>query len=89
MKSCFNKLILIFSAVFLMAAGPVEKSLSLAPNFTIKDLDQVPVELSSFKNKKPVVLFFWTTWCPYCLIALKKFNQSYPEWDKKGLWLCL
>ncbi len=85
MKFCFTKPLLICLAVFLMAAGPAEKSLSLAPNFTIKDLDQIPVELASFKNKKPVVLFFWTTWCPYCLIALKNFNKSITEWDKEGI----
>ncbi len=85
MKPYFTKLLLIYLAVFLMAAGPAEKSLSLAPNFTIKDLNQVPVELAGFKDKKPVVLFFWTTWCPYCVIALKKFSQSAAEWEKAGV----
>lgn len=72
--------------VFLMAAGPVEDAPRiLAPNFKLKDLNQAQVELSSFKNKSPIVLFFWTTWCPYCLKALKNLNQILPELNKEGI----
>ena len=67
------------------AAGPVEEEKSLAPNFKIKDLDQISVELSSFKNKNLVVLFFWTTWCPYCLKELKILNQTMLDLEKERI----
>jgi peroxiredoxin len=56
-----------------------------APNFRLKDLNQGQVELSSFKGKKPVVLFFWTTWCPYCLRELKHMNSLAEQLNKQGI----
>ncbi len=85
MKSNLAKVMLLCLTLFLTAAGPVEEKKSLAPNFKIKDLDQTSVELSSFKNKSPVVLFFWTTWCPYCLTALKNLSQAMPDLEKEGI----
>jgi len=67
------------------AAAPVEEKKSLAPNFKLKDLGQISVELSSFKNKSPVVLFFWTTWCPYCQVALKNLSQTKADLEKEGI----
>ena len=76
---------LLSLVVFLTAAGPVEEKKSLAPNFKLKDLDQISVELSAFKNKSPVVLFFWTTWCPYCRTALKDLTRIIPDLEKAGV----
>ncbi len=81
-----TRVILFGLTVFLMAAGPVEDTTrSLAPNFILKDLNQVSVELASFKNRSHLVLFFWTTWCPYCLRAMKNLNQILPELNKEGI----
>ena len=85
MSNYFAKTALICLTVFLIAAAPLEKRKSIAPNFKVKDLDQISVELSSFKNKNNVVLFFWTTWCPYCLKALKNLNQTMAELEKEGI----
>jgi peroxiredoxin len=85
MKNYLAKVALLCLAVFLTAAAPVEEKKSPAPDFRIKDLDQVQVELSAFKNKSPVVLFFWTTWCPYCQKALKDFDQTLLETQKEGV----
>ncbi|MBU1871834.1 MAG: TlpA family protein disulfide reductase, partial [Candidatus Omnitrophica bacterium] len=46
-------------------------------DFTLKDLDGKEVRLAEFKGKQPVVLFFWTTWCPYCLRELRYLNSIY------------
>ena len=58
---------------------------STAPDFKLKDLDQITVELASFKNKEPVVVFFWTTWCPYCQKALKGIAQKISDLKKEGV----
>jgi cytochrome c biogenesis protein CcmG, thiol:disulfide interchange protein DsbE len=84
-KNYLVKTALICLTVFLIAAAPLEEKRSIAPNFRVKDLDQITVELSSFKNKNNVVLFFWTTWCPYCLQALKNLNQTIGELKKEGI----
>jgi peroxiredoxin len=36
------------------------------PNFKIATVDGTEVSLSDYKNKKPVLLYFMATWCPYC-----------------------
>ena len=43
----------------LLAAGTV------APDFTLKDIDGRSVSLSDFRGKQ-VVLHFWASWCPDC-----------------------
>jgi peroxiredoxin len=38
-----------------------------APDFELQDLDGSTVALNSFKGQKPVLLYFWASWCPYCM----------------------
>jgi peroxiredoxin len=40
-----------------------------APDFELKDLKGAPFRLSTFKGQKPVLIYFWATWCPYCIQA--------------------
>ncbi|MHC1724582.1 MAG: peroxiredoxin family protein [Syntrophobacteraceae bacterium] len=49
------------------AAGSPDKTSAGAPDFELQDLDGTTVTLSKFKGQKPVLLYFWATWCPYCL----------------------
>lgn len=46
----------------------------VAPDFTLKDLDGNTVTLSSLRGKK-VILNFWATTCPYCIIEMPALNQ--------------
>jgi thiol-disulfide isomerase/thioredoxin len=48
-----------------------------APPFTLKSLDGNSVDLSQFKGK-PLLLFFWGTWCEACkedIVLLEKFAE--------------
>jgi len=48
-----------------------------APAFTLKSLDGNSVALSQFKGK-PVLFFFWGTWCEACkedIVLLEKFAE--------------
>lgn len=54
----------------------------LASNFKLQDIDQDTIVLSSYKFKKPVVLFFWTTWCPMCPSELRNLNNVYLQLTK-------
>ena len=40
---------------------------AVPPEFQLQDLNGTPIALSQFKTKKPVLLYFWATWCPYCM----------------------
>ncbi|MFH1269810.1 MAG: TlpA disulfide reductase family protein [Candidatus Omnitrophota bacterium] len=62
---------------FLFAAGStLSGAPESAPAFTLLDLENKQFSLSDFKGK-PIILFFWTTWCPYCLSQLKLLNSMY------------
>jgi peroxiredoxin len=84
MKNYLFKGIILCSVFLLTSAGLAAEKRSLAPNFVLKDLDHIKVELAGFKDNKPVVLFFWTTWCPYCQQALRSLNRDLPELSKEG-----
>jgi len=60
-------------------------SLRSAPDFQLTDLNDQPVFLSDYKDKQAVILFFWTTWCPYCRDELKTLNQQYVELAKDAV----
>ncbi len=60
-------------------------NLRLAPDFKLQDLNRKTFTLNSYKDKQPVILIFWTTWCPYCREQLKQLNERLPELTKKGI----
>ena len=57
---------------------------AFAGEIILNDLSGQAVDISSYKGK-PVILFFWTTWCPYCREELKRLNQQYPAILKEGM----
>jgi peroxiredoxin len=57
---------------------------ALAGNIILNDLGGRAVDISSYKGK-PVILFFWTTWCPYCRAELKILNQQYSVISREGI----
>jgi len=56
-----------------------------APDFELRDTYQDTYVLSSYKNKQPVLLFFWTTWCPFCRSELRVLNNMYATLQKDGV----
>jgi thiol-disulfide isomerase/thioredoxin len=53
-------------------------------NFTLKDLDNKDVKLSSFKGKV-ILLDFWATWCGPCKIEIPWFIEFQNKYGKDGL----
>jgi len=70
-------LISLFSISCIQAKDIDDKVVNLAPDFQLQDLNQNTITLSSYKDKQPVILFFWTTWCPFCQRELKVLNDKY------------
>jgi peroxiredoxin len=56
----------------------------LAPDFQALDLNGKIFSSQDFKGK-PVILFFWTTWCPYCRRELNTLEEIYPQLKKEGI----
>ncbi len=57
---------------------------AFAADIVLNDLQSQPANLSSLAGK-PTVLFFWTTWCPYCRTELKDLNKMRPQMEKEGV----
>ena len=78
-------LFLMLAQGLLFAAQPLRTETSeLVTNFTLLDLENKEFSLSDFKGK-PVILFFWTTWCPYCRGELKQLNTMHAQFLQNGV----
>lgn len=58
----------------------------IAPQFSLPALDgaQGDLALESLRGQ-PLVLSFWTTWCPYCLRQTPVLVDAYGEWSARGI----
>ena len=67
-----------------LAASDTLESDSLSKDIVLSDLDGKLINFTGLINK-PVILFFWTTWCPYCREELKIINQQALLMAKDGI----
>ena len=58
---------------------------SLAPAFTVNDINNQPITLSSFRNNKYVLLDFWASWCVYCREDIPYLKEIYKKYIPKDL----
>jgi len=56
-----------------------------APDFTLKDLNGKTFTLAELRDKKPVLLIFWATWCPACRQAMPYFAALHAQYAPRGL----
>ena len=86
-RFCIVFFVLFLSFSFALATGQIDKTKQvekIAPNFSLPDLEAKTVGLASFKGKS-IILFFWTTWCPYCRRSLIDLEAKYPAIKSKGI----
>jgi peroxiredoxin len=79
----FIKFRLILFLVIISLALGVGKC-ALAGDIMLNDLNGREVNFSTYQGK-PAILFFWTTWCPYCQLELRKLIRQYPQMTKDGV----
>ena len=53
---------------------------NLAPDFSLLKLDGSTISLSEFKGKKPLILYFFATWCPNCRRDMPKLSSYYEKY---------
>lgn len=76
---------LVLMQNFLFATQPLRNETpERTSNFTLLDLKNKQFSLSDFKGK-PIILFFWTTWCPYCRKELKQLNTMHAQFLRDGV----
>lgn len=55
-----------------------------APDFSLPDLQGNEFTLSQFRGQ-PVLVNFWTTWCPYCVEEMQALEKTYRRYADEGL----
>lgn len=75
----------LLTVILLAAWGAGVGASEPAAEFTLADTGGHNVSLKSYRNKQAVLLFFWTTWCPYCRQQLGIINDKYAQISAKGL----
>lgn len=82
------KQLLIITIISLMGISCTQakegSQKALALDFKLQDLNKNSVALSDYKGRNPVIIAFWTTWCPFCRVELSKLNDRYPQLVKEG-----
>lgn len=57
---------------------------NIAPDFTLNDLEDSSHTLSEYRGKV-VLVDFWATWCPPCVVEIPGILKLYNEYKGKGL----
>lgn len=79
---------LLFSVfiLFIFSISPgFCQDYGIAVDFNLKDLSGNEIKLSDFRDKQPLILFFWATWCPVCRKQIPLLNKMYPDFKKDGI----
>ncbi len=79
------ELLLVISAGTLPAEATDVQPRHRAPDFTLRDLQGKPVQLSRVLGEKAVFLNFWATWCVPCREEMPTMERAYREYKAKGL----
>ena len=56
----------------------------LAPDFSLQDTAGKTHRLSDYRGK-PVIINFWTTWCPPCREELPSMNRAWHQLEQEGV----
>ena len=69
--------------VGLLCWAPAWALGEVAPDFTLRDIDNQSVSLSGTKGKV-VLISFWATWCGPCQVEMPHIQKMYSELAPKG-----
>ena len=59
------------------------------PDFSIKTIEGKDIQLSGFKNNRPILVYFWASWCPYCKQDFSIVKNIYPKYQDKVSFLAI
>lgn len=68
----------------VLYAGTLLQSGTVAPDFTLQDVEGNSVNLRDFRGRY-VVLAFWASWCPDCRAEIPELREMYEKYDPEML----
>lgn len=71
----------VFVGLFFITSNLFSEE--FAPNFKLKDIEDKEYILFDFSGKD-LILFFWTTWCPYCIRELQNLERKFLSLKSRG-----
>lgn len=78
-------LIAVTAVLMTLAQASFAEAPQQAPGFSLTDINNNVFDLANYRGKQGVLLFFWTTWCPFCREQLSVINDKYPAISRSGL----
>jgi len=94
MKKCIGIMVcLSFTLLFFASSGfasagitrPVPlDNVDTAPGFSLETVGGRKVALEDYQGKN-VILFFFTTWCPYCVQKFPLLEKKVVEFEQEGI----
>jgi peroxiredoxin len=88
MKNSVVSIALVLTMVtilpFSLAAAPMRTG-DKAPVVEVTTLDGKKVSSQNLKDGEALFLFFWATWCPYCVAEIPKLKDAFSTYGPKGM----
>jgi len=56
---------------------------NIAPDFTLNDMEGNSHTLSQYRGQV-ILIDFWATWCPPCVVEIPHFVKLYNKYNEKG-----
>ena len=57
---------------------------SIPPDFVVVTTEDNAVRLRDFQeNRRPVIVYFMATWCPFCKHEYEEISKAYPQYSYK------
>lgn len=81
-------LVFLFFSFFFASCMNTQATIAdennLAPDFSLFTTEGKNISLGDYRNRSGLILFFWTTWCPYCRSELKNMNSEHRQLKEEG-----